>query len=308
MKKIIFFTLLLFPYRGISQCCSSNPVAGSVNIGVLSKNTLRSITFFRYSYSDKYITGSRGSDFNGVKKAYYNYLGEILSFGINQRLTLETETGYYINKTEILNTIPEITQKGWGLYNGVTTLKYGLIRKDEFEISLAAGIKYPFTKKQREIYGVRLPQTLQSSTGAFGAAGQLFIHKNFPQSGLRIFSINRIEINGTNTVSYRYGNLYTFSFFISKSINYRWTAILQVTDEARGRDIRDGKKIISSGGYAIFITPQINFSFSQDFNLSVLASMPVYRYFNGTQLGGGIPVAVTLTKDFNLGKPAALPP
>ena len=83
-----------------AQCCSpGNPVAGASQVGILAPYTLRTVTYFRTSYSDTYYkkdhkTGREGS------YARYNYIGEIISFGLPKRFTTELELGYFLEKTQ----------------------------------------------------------------------------------------------------------------------------------------------------------------------------------------------------------------
>ncbi len=301
----LFFLFIIFVFislKGFSQCCTANPVAGSVNIGVLTKNTFRSISYYRYSYSDTYFNGSEKSNLNFLKYSYYNFAGTLWSYGITNRLTADLQLGYYINRTEIFNTDPVYTQKGWGFSNGVASLKYAFTKKGTFELTGGLGLKFPFTQQQLTIDGVQLPQTAQPSTGAFGAVIQVFMQKAYLEKGLRFFLIHRTEINGTNTVYYRTGNSYSTAFYISKSINYRWTAIVQIRNENRAKDIRDNERIPISGGYELFFSPQINYSVTQKLNVSILADFPVYKYYNGTQLASKYAFVVSLTKDFDFNR------
>jgi hypothetical protein len=301
MRAIICLLLFIFiSEKTFSQCCSANPLAGSVNIGILTKNTFRSITYYRYFFSDEYFEGSKRSDFNAVKNLNYNFIGSIFSYGVSRKITLETELGYYINKSEVLNIEPPHTVKGWGFYNGVASLKYNIFQKNAIELTAAAGAKFPFTTKQQEKDGVQLSQTVQSSTGAFGFVGQFYLSNTWIEKGLRLFLIHRTEINGTNSIKYKFGNLYTASLFVSKSFNEHWTGILQVNNEFRDRDTRENKTIASSGGYVFFVSPQINYTIAQKWNISLQTSIPVYRYFNGTQLGGDKSFSINVTRDINL--------
>lgn len=303
MLRILFLFLLIISFstqKVFSQCCSANPVAGSVNIGILTKHTFRTITYYRYSVSDHYYEGSKRSDFNFIKNANYNFLASILAYGISNKFTLETQVGYYINKSETFNIEPPYTVKGWGLSNGVASLKYNIFNKKAIEFTAGAGIKFPFTTKQQEKDGVQLSQTVQSSTGAFGFVGQIFLSKTWTAKKTRLFFIQRTEINGTNSIEYQFGNLYSNSLFISKSFNNHWTGLLQLGNEIRERDVRENKTIAASGGYTFFLSPQINYTLKEKWNISLLTAIPVYRYFNGTQLGGGTGFSLNITRDFDL--------
>lgn len=288
--------------QSFSQCCTANPVAGSANIGVLTKNTFRILIFHRYNFTDVYYQGSKPSGFDFVKKADYNYSGGIFSFGLTERLTLENEIGYYWNRSETFNTQPVITINGYGLSNGVISVKYAFTKENEFEITAGAGIKYPFRKEPLSKDGVELPQTVQPSTGALGVSAKLFLQKAIHEKSIRLFLIHLTDVNGVNSVGYKNGSNFSTSFVFSKSFSIRWTTLFQLRNEIRGKDWRDGKAYINSGGTLFFLSPQVNFSLTQKLNFSLMGDFPLYQYYNGTQQASRYAVVITMIKDFNIGK------
>ena len=305
MVRLLFLLVLVFNFsvqKGVSQCCTANPIAGSVNIGVLTKNTLRTLVFHRYNYTDVYYEGSSPSDFSFVQKANYNYSGGSFSFGITDRFTLQNEIGFYWNRSETFNTQPTITINGSGLSNGITSIKYAFTKKVGFEFTGEAGFKYPFKRRPLSKGGVELSQTVQPSTGAFGGIIQLFFHKAFSEKSIRLFLIHRTEVNGENFVRYRSGNNFSTSFVFSKSLNAKWTMLLQARNEIRGRDSRNGKKYTNSGSILFFASPQINYSITQKWNISLAGDVPFYQYYYGTQQANKFAFIVTMIKDFNLRK------
>jgi len=307
---IVVVLVNLLPGAAFSQCCSpGNPVGGATNIGVLDKKTLRLITFYRYSYSDTYYSKDAKTNFSSfVKNGNFNYAGLVLGYGLLNKLTVETELGYFINRSQTYDIVPAFTNKGFGFNNAVLSLKYNLISKKEkpFEWTIGAGGKIPFTKEFQVVNNSELPRDVQPSTHAFGIVAQSFLYKGFPEKGLRLFFVNRYEYNFTDTRNYQYGNVLFSSFFIAKKLGEsNFTALLQTRHEWRDYDYRDvgiasgkGTKINSSGGNIIFVSPQINYTIAQKWNLSLLADLPVYRYYNGTQLGNKFAFALYLSRDF----------
>jgi len=303
MLRIACITLAaLFSSEAFSQCCTANPVAGSANIGVLTKKTFRFITYYRFNYADTYFEGSKKSGFDFLKNSNYNFIGTIFSYGITGKLTADLELGYYINRSEKFNTDPPYTSKGRGFSNGLASLKYALYQKKDWELTAGAGFKFPFTRKLLIVDGVQLPLSIQPSTGAFGAAFLFFARKSFPAKGFRLFLIHRTEINGTNTVDYKYSSSHNTSFFVSKTINKNWTALLQLRSDIRQRDTREGQTIAASGGYLLLVAPQINYTIRQQWNIAVLADIPVFKYYHGTQLSTKFALVLSLTKDFDFSK------
>lgn len=312
MRKLSFLIFITFLTRtAFSQCCSpGNPIGGTTNIGILDKKTFRLIAFYRYSYSDGYYKGSKKSNSSFVKDAKFNYAGLVLSYGLLNKLTIETELGYFINKSQTYNVDPLYTNTGYGLNNGVFSLKYNLISKKEkpLEWTIGVGVKFPFIKKYQIVNNVELPRDVQPSTNAFGIVAQSFLYKGIPEKKMKLFFINRFETNYPDYKYFKYGNFLSSSLFLTKSLgNSDFTAIIQVRHEYRGKDLTNanvqspfanGDIVKASGGNLIFIAPQINYTFAKKWNLSLLADIPVYRYYNETQLGNKFSVALYLSRDF----------
>jgi hypothetical protein len=302
---LLFIFVLLAGVDLFAQCCSpGNPVGGTVNVGILQKNMLRAISFYRYSYSDSYFDGSNPSDFSFLKHSSYHFAGSSIAFGITDRLNIEQETGYFIRKQQDYNLEPAFSLHGYGFSNGITSLRLNLIKSTakDIELTIGAGVKYPFSKQMLKINNVEMPRDLQPSTGAFGSVANLFLYKKF-KSGLRAFLIQRYEYNGTNLRDYQTGQMLISSLFISKSLDNRWAGILQARHEFRARDIRKDKEISSSGGHLVFLSPQINYSIKQ-WNISTLVDFPVFRKYNGVQFATNMAFALNLTRDIKLEKKA----
>ena len=109
--------LLLLPWlmlnRAPAQCLTSvNPVGGSNNLLALDRNTLRVISFYRFNYGNRYFEGDKLSDFDLIRSANYNYAGTIAGFGLTEKITLESELGYFINKTQNYNLTPSYMLRG----------------------------------------------------------------------------------------------------------------------------------------------------------------------------------------------------
>lgn len=296
-----FITLLLVCALNTvvgAQCCSpGNPVGGTTNVGVLDRRAFRVLAFLRHSYSDTYYEGSRKAEFQGTTAGYY-YFGSVLAYGITSKLTAETELGLFIDKRKTNEGVP--SEKARGPSNGVISLKYGLW-KDAlrgWECTAGAGLRFPFTKKMKaDEFDFPLSMDVQPSTGAFGFVGQLFLYKGFLPQGWRFFLLNRFEMNGTNTYNYRFGNALISSFFVSRKINLHWTAILQTRNEWRTEDTGDSGKQYTTGGDVLILSPQLNYTIAQKWNISLLADVPVYRKYHLAQLGSKFAFAINAVFD-----------
>ncbi len=297
-----FFTLLFACVVGSAtwaQCCSpGNPVGGTTNVGTLDARAWRILAFLRHSYSDTYYEGSGKAEFQGTTAGYY-YFGSLLAYGLTPRLTAETELGLFFDKRKTNEgQTPEQTS---GLSNGVFSLKYGVWKNalQDWELSIGTGLRFPFSKKMvLDEYDYPLSMDVQPSTGAFGFIGQVFLYKGFLPQGWRFFLLNRFEKNAANNIGYRFGDANTSAFFASSRINLHWTAILQLRNEWREIDTWEGVKLNSTGGDVVTLSPQLNYTFAQRWNVSLLADVPIYRKYNLAQLGAKYAFALNVVRDF----------
>jgi hypothetical protein len=292
-----------------AQCLSSvNPVGGSGNLLVLEKNSLRTITFFRYNHGDRYYEGTRRSDFDLIDRAGYSYGGIVAGYGLTDRLTMEAEMGYYFSKSQVYNLDPQYRLTGRGLSSGVISARIGLLKDNSRRlfISSGAGVKIPFTTRPQSRDGVELPLDLQTTTGATGLVWQVFAVKEQPVSGTRWFLTERIEVNARNRQDYRQGTSAFTSLFYSKHLMFPWlkgdwTAIMQVRNEFRGRDrTADGLRE-STGSTVFYLSPQINHFIREKWNLSITGDIPIWQSFTGTQLAMRYGFSLNLARDFSFG-------
>jgi len=291
-----------------AQCLSSlNPVGGTNNLLVLEKNTLRFVPFYKYGTSNQYFEKNRHSDFDLIQRAYYNYISAIIGYGITSKLTLETEIGYFINKTQIYNTHPVYTLTGKGFSNIIASAKYNVFADylKRMHYTVAIGVKAPFSQNFQVVNNVELPVELQPTIGAFGVVFQSAFVKENSLKGLRYFITNRVETNFPNKNGYLLGTSIISSLYISKHlmaswVKGDWTTILQIRNEIRTHDKISVHEKESSGSVLFFITPQINYVYKESWNLSAMFDIPFYQYFNGTQLGAGMGLTFSMSRTYNL--------
>ncbi len=304
----ILFTVVVFTENTSAQCLSSaNPVGGSENLLVLEKRSVRLISFYRFNYGDQYFEGSECSDFDLISNANYNFVGSIIGYGLLNKLTLEAELGYYINKTYNYNLVPEYSLRGNGFSSGLFSLKYGLIKNNNkrFFISSGLGAKIPFSTKPVSRDGVELPVELQPTVGAYGAVFQLFMVKEQPLTGSRYFLTCRVDVNSENKRDYKLGTSVFSSLFYSRHLMFPWlkgdwTMILQLRNEIRQKDRSSNVWIESTGSNLFYLSPQLNLFIKEKLNVSMMVDIPVYRYFNGTQIAMKYGVSLNLSGDFSL--------
>lgn len=308
-----------------AQCCSTgSPVGASVYVGVLGKNYLRAIGYYRHSFSDTYYEGDHiAKNQEPVYNSSFNFSGVTLGYGITKRLTVEIDAGYYFDKTQNKfkyssnGTRVEYKLQGSGMSNGNLTVKYGAYINpvQQVEITTGLGFRFPFSTTPQYFNGVILDRDVQPSTNAFGTSGILFLSKGFQSISMRVFTINRYDYNFADNLKYKYGNILLNSVFVSKKIFKYFFGIVQFRNEWKTNDrdlnnldVRNGK-ITDTGFDLVTIAPQLSYSIAGKWNLMAVFDIPVYKYYNGRQMTPSYSVAVSLTRDFNLArKPPVMQP
>lgn len=286
--SLIIFLFIFFADDGFSQCCGGcNPIGGNTNLGTIPKNILQINAYHRYAFSEGYMEKDHASDFKFVKSAASNYDGLQVGYGVTKRLTVDFETGYYLNRTqnfEIYNY--KYSLNGYGGSSLIFSGRYNIVKDTahDFEFTAGAGVKMPWSTTPMVSNGVELSEDVQPSNGAYGIVLRSFLLKEFDDAGLKLFLINNVTINGTNPKSYKEGNSYITSLFLSKTFFSRLTTIAQVRNEVRDRSYRDNMLVGSSGGYRFIFVPQVNYTIKKKYNISALYELPFYQYYNGIQL------------------------
>lgn len=302
MKKLllIIIGLILTQQAAIAQCCSpGNPVSGSEYVGILPKKTLRTITYYRHSYSDTYYEGSEKAVYQGTESGY-DFIGEVLSYGLIKKLTVEAELGYYIYKYQASEVLDKFTTHGFS--NATVSLKYAVLKTEKnMELTLSAGSKFPISRKVfRDEYGVPYPQEIQPSTGAFGFVAQLFFFKGFQEKKWRLVVHGRYELNGYNSEDYRFGDAIYTSVFVGRSFAKNWSATLQFRNEYRWEDWQGDTRYLVTGGDILYVSPQLSYTFKPRLTLSIMGDIPIFRNYNGVQLGPKYAFGISVVKDFCL--------
>lgn len=298
-KSILIFILkIVFISYCSAQCCSVGiPTGGTTNLGILSEKTIRANLYYRFSKSDDYYNGDIKIPNGLVKNGKFEFIGYNIGYGISNRLLIEAEGGYFLNKSQEYE-IDII--KSNGFTNHLVSLKYNIIDKFErgFELTLGGGLKFPFTTKPFAYRNVIVPYDLQPATGALGYAIHLFFNYDINDNA-KLFLIHRAEINQQNDENYKYGEVFLTSVFISHRIIENLTGILQLRNEIKAKDKLQDKLMPNSGGYLLFLCPQLNYNIDA-LNITAIFDYPVYKYYNGKQLSNNFSIALNLSYIFSL--------
>lgn len=274
----------------------------------MDKSTLLMTLFYRFSCSDQYFEGDKQYLGNKevLQKASYNYFGFLSGYGLTDRLTVEAEAGYYLNKTQVYY-IEDAELTGRGLSNLIISLKPQLYHHPDkrFEVSCALGANIPFSTKMQQVHGVTLPINVQPSIGSYGLVFQSFLIKENSFRATRFFWVGRVEKYFENREDYKPGTLYLNSLIFSKHFVFEqwklkdWTFILQLRNQIKERDFLSNQVMGSTGNFLLFLIPQVNLTIREHWNVSALVDIPVYRYYNGIQLANKSSFVLTLIRDFS---------
>jgi len=307
MKKIIIIiSLNIFTYHLYAQCCGAgNPISGFNNVSGISKNSLMISPFYKHSYSDQYFAGDTKADFN-PDKMYYDYLSFGVAYGITKKISINGELGYFLNKTKEYNIHNYTPLKGNGLGDLELNAKYKLIENviERIDITPSIGIKLPIGVFDQEVDNVKLPISLQPSSGSLKLNASVFATKKIADFSISVRGFfeyaKRIQ---SKNFDYKYGNLYLLAIYGSYKFNEKISVLSQFRYEYREKSVRENSEIVqSTGGQVVYFIPQINYVIIKTFGVSVFADFPIYRYMNGLQVANKYSVSIKLTKFFNLNK------
>jgi len=289
------------------QCCSAgNPVGGDgSNVG-LNKKALRVSVMYKYSLSQVYFHNESQVDVPFTDKSYFDYNNLSITYGLLNRLSLHSEIGYFIDKTQKLNMNNEnIVINSNGLGDLLFNARYTLIKtvKPISQLVLSAGARFPIGAFNEEINGVAIPMSLQPSSGALKYNTSAFYSRKRIENkiGFTIFTLfeNSRTINQDYLV-YKYGNYFQFSLAGSYSISKNFIFIANAKFELRAKDEREfGLKIESTGSRVVYFNPQILYSIKTKWNIIFMTDIPIYKYVNGYQLTNKFSFQIGLSRNIS---------
>jgi len=281
-----------------------SPTGASSYVGVLDKNQIRIVTFYRHNYLDTYYEGTKESVLpTSLTKSYFNFGGLTLSYGISKHFTAETDLGYFFNKTQIYNfSGKEFQVNGYGLSNGTATIKYAAYKNLSrlIEVTVGLGLKFPFSQQPLYVDGTRLAIDLQPSSNAFGISVPLIFIKEFSAKSIRLMFLNKFEKNFSNPDHYIFGSSASNSLFISKRIFSHLMLLMQLRNDFRFSDLTNGDKAVNTGSDVVTFSPHLSYTLGKNLHIAGLFDIPVFKNYIGHQLGLKYAFAFSLTKTFDL--------
>lgn len=295
------FLLNLIAEMSFAQCCASgNPFISDAEQPALQKKVLITSLTYRYSHSSKFYHND--SPYNELKfsqTANVNYAEFQVGYGITDWFTVIGDLGYFFNKTMTVS--GQEPMRGYGPGDAGLYLKFNIHNnvKTRLNISPGIGTKFPIGIFDQEVDNVKLPISLQPSSGSYKYLADIFISKGVSRkiNIAGFFSYEYSQLIESENFYYKYGDQWITALYI----NYRpWKRIsvdFQARNEYRGNSRRENKEIVESSGYdVLFFTPQLSFAFKHNWFVSAYADLPIYKYYNGIQMSFGYAMSVRVTR------------
>lgn len=301
------FFVFAIPSVSSAQCCSAgNPssYAFSDQTSLKARSLLISSSF-KYGYSGKYFSGDQVSAMNLKTPASFSFIDLRASYGISQRFAVQTETGYYISKVQE-NPDPYPADRGKGLGDAAINVRYRFLKnlKHHLELNGSAGVRLPVGVFDQEKDGVKLPLTIQPSSGSLVYLAGISAAKTLSNDKWRLFAVLSAEfpqLIDSRNFYYQYGNLYNLSLAVVYPVHKLFTPALQLQGEMRSHATREAGQVVEASGYRVIsLSPYIESAFAENWIVNLYADIPVYKYFNGIQLANSFKAGIKLTRRISL--------
>jgi hypothetical protein len=312
MMKYTFISILLFsfPYIVYCQCCTAgNPVGGDGSNDGLNKNELRISASYKYSLSKDYFHKDSKITVPYIDKSYFDYNNLSFTYGLSPRLSLHTELGYFVDKTQDSKMDCEnVVINSHGLGDLFFNVRYTAIKtvKPISQLVISAGTKIPVGAFNEDINGVTVPLSLQPSSGALKFNLGTFYSRKRADKKVGWNSFALFEISQTikkGYLIYRYGNYFQFAFAGTYAVTKNFNFIANAKLEYRSKDERENNiKIESSGSSVVFMNPQFIYNFKYRWGFIAMADIPVYKYMDGYQLTNKFSFQLGIRKSFSFCK------
>jgi hypothetical protein len=307
LTLLLSFFLLFAQVVTYGQCCSAgNPSAFSFTDNfTLKSRTLTLSSSYKYGYSGKYYAGSEPEEVSFTAPASYSFIDLKAAYGISKRITVQAGSGYFFAK-EQQNPDPYPPDLGYGIGDAELNVRYRVYKSvtNHIELTASAGIRLPVGVFDLEKEGVKLPITVQPSSGSFVYLGSFSAAKSFENNKLKLFSSLFAEfpqLIASKNFYYHYGNLYNFSITAAYPVHKLFNPAIQLQAELREHATREEEQVVDASGYKVIIlSPQIASDLGNNWSVFIYVDLPVCRYFNGMQLASSFKTGISLSRRFSL--------
>ena len=306
LRTLSLFCFVVVSQQINAQCCSAGNPASNGGSGSMAKNYLSVSSSYVHSYSDTYFEGSSVYDFDYLENTKFDFGLLNLSYGINNKLSISTELGYFINKSMDYSFI-DATRIASGLGDAAIDVRYQVANLKKQLASITASVKtsIPIGEFDQMDRNVILPIDIQPSSGSFKIKTSLSFSKRFYGSKFSVNSFISSEYSqriNTERTDYKYGNLYSFALNGSHRTTKKINTGLGLNFTKREKAINREIIVESTGGVFLNLQPRVAYQLPEGFGLSTSINIPIYRKVNGIQLTNKYVLVVGISKGFALKK------
>lgn len=261
---------------------------------------------YRHSYSDTYYVGnheSKDNFYGQLSDASYDFLNIGVAYGITKRWTVQTQLGYYIDKQENFKdpSLPDAGVNGIGDLSLSTSYVAYKNPQKGIELVPFATVKFPVGKFDCENNGVKLPISMQPSSGSYKYSTGFYFYANLSRrwyvTSYDLFEYAQRIVS--RNFNYKYGNLtYLNAATYFKALDFI-TLGVNLSYEYMSRS-EDEYGFLDGTNYQLMkIAPQILIKPVKQFHMVVSAEIPVWREVSGIQMSNKWAMQVKLIYDIN---------
>lgn len=311
MKKILIILsaaiIQILVADAYGQCCGAgNPISISGTDSNIKKKHMQISLDYRHSYSDTYYEGGskyKNSFYGQLSNASYDFLNLGIAYGITKRWTVQTQLGYYIDKQENFkdSSLPDARVSGIGDISLSTSYVAYTNPQKGIELVPFLAVKFPIGKFDCENKGVKLPISMQPSSGSYKYSAGFYFYSNLSKQWY-LTSYNLFEYAQrivSRNFNYKYGNLtYLNAATYYKAVDFL-TLGANLSYESMSRSKDEYGYLDGTSYQLIKISPQILIHPIKQFHMVVSTEIPVWRNVNGIQMSNKWAMQVKLIYDIN---------
>lgn len=167
--------------------------------------------------------------------------------------------------------------------------------------SVVAGVKLPtgsFTETNAD--GDLAERSLQPGSGTTDAIVGLDYNAIIPVGGVPLhgFFDVRAQRALAERDDYRPGHQYSLDFGVAYAFDTRWSALLQVNAQLRGRDRGTDAEPEDTGASYLWLSPGASYALGKQHRLYGFVQLPLYQRVNGVQLTADAAFVIGLSRRF----------
>lgn len=286
--------------------------AAEQNQHQLRQNQYRVGLITEHAKFDNFREGNDDTFNMGGNKAFITQTTLFVDYSITERITASILLPY-IRKRQVTNKFGTRIAEGLGdvsLFGRYKILNP--VNTTSPSVSMGLGIKFPTGSISEPDDSVRLPPAFQTGSGAYDIVPTIAYAQNFDGYSISANAYLRLPLE-ENRRGYKFGNeieLNTAIDYLLPSVFEGLSVSLGVSYLHAGHDrdsafilpsrLRDGSRVLNSGGEFIDIIPGVKIKLSNALSLQANFSIPVVEDWNGRSSANVGQVAQDITTQFNL--------